>query len=52
MRQRVPQRTAPLDVDATVLESAKRAARPTYDGRRGCQPVLVAWAEADLILTE
>lgn len=52
MQQRVPQRTATLDVDATVLECAKRAARPTYDGRRGYQPVLVAWAEADAILTE
>ena len=52
MQQRVPQRTATLDVDATVLECAKRAAQPTYDGRRGYQPVLVAWAEADVILTE
>ena len=51
-QQRVAQRTATLDVDATVLECAKRAARPTYDGRRGYQPVLVAWAEADVILTE
>jgi hypothetical protein len=52
MQQRVPRRTATLDVDATILESAKRAAQRTYDGRRGYQPVLVAWAEADVIVSE
>ena len=52
MQQRVPQRTATLDVDATVLESAKRAAQRTYDGRHGYQPVLVVWAEADVIVTD
>ena len=51
-QQRVPQRTATLDMDATVLECTKRAAHRTYDGRRGYQPVLVVWAEADLILTK
>jgi hypothetical protein len=52
IQQRLPQHRATLDVDATVLECAKRSALLTYDGRRGYQPVVVAWAEADAILTE
>jgi hypothetical protein len=39
-----------LDLDATILESDKRAAQFTYDGRRGYQPVFVVWAEQDLIV--
>lgn len=49
---RRPEPTATLDVDATILESTKRAARPTYDGRRGYQPVLVLWAEQDTIVAD
>jgi hypothetical protein len=43
---------ATLDVDATILESRKQAARRTYDGRRGYQPVVVLWAEQDQIVAE
>ena len=43
---------ATLDVDATILESDKRAAKPTYQGGKGYQPVSVLWAEQDLILAE
>ena len=43
---------ATLDVDATILESDKRAAKPTYKGGKGYQPVSVLWAEQDLILAE
>lgn len=43
---------ATLDVDATILESSKRASKPTYDGRRGYQPVFVLWAEQDLVVAD
>lgn len=43
---------ATLDVDATILESDKRAAKLTYQGGKGYQPVSVLWAEQDLILAE
>lgn len=43
-------RTATLDVDATLVESHKDAATMAYDGTRGYQPVLVLWAEQDVIL--
>jgi hypothetical protein len=44
--------TATLDVDATLVESHKDAATVAYDGTRGYQPVLVLWAEQDVILTD
>lgn len=52
VQQRRPITTATLDLDATILESDKRAARPTYDGRRGYQPVFVLWAEQDLLVSD
>jgi hypothetical protein len=42
--------TATLDVDATLVESHKDTATVAYDGTRGYQPVVVLWAEQDLIL--
>jgi hypothetical protein len=36
--------TATLDLDATVIESHKRAALPHYKGGRGYQPTAVLWA--------
>jgi hypothetical protein len=45
-----PEATATLDVDATLVESHKDAATVAYDGTRGYQPVVVLWAEQDLIL--
>ena len=48
----VPQAVATLDVDATILESQKRSALPTYDGRSGYQPVVALWAEQDVILAD
>jgi hypothetical protein len=44
--------SATLDVDATILESDKRAARRTYQGGKGYQPVTVLWAEQDLIVVD
>lgn len=49
---RRPVRTATLDVDATVIHSSKRAAKRAYDGERGYQPVLVLWAEQDVIVAD
>jgi len=44
------ERTATLDVDATLVESHKDAATVAYDGPRGYHPVVVLWAEQDVIL--
>jgi hypothetical protein len=41
-----------LDVDAHLVESSKATALPTYEGYRGYQPVLVAWAETGLLLAD
>lgn len=41
-----------LDVDAHLVESAKRTALPTYEGFRGYQPLLVQWAETGLVLVD
>ncbi|MGC2202175.1 MAG: IS1380 family transposase [Stellaceae bacterium] len=49
---RRPVKTATLDVDATVIHCDKRAAKRTYDGNRGYQPVLALWAEQDVILAD
>ena len=45
-----PEATAPLDVDATLLEAHKQAATVAYEGTQGYQPVVVLWAEQDVIL--
>ena len=45
-----PEATATLDVDATLLESHKPAATVASDGTRGYQPVVVLWAEQDVIV--
>jgi hypothetical protein len=37
-------------VDGTLVESHKDAATVAYDGTRGYQPVVVLWAEQDVIL--
>jgi len=52
LQQRRPQAVATVDVDATILESQKRAARWTYDGRTGYQPVVALWAEQDVVLAD
>ncbi len=49
---RKPQRIATLDIDATVIHSSKRTAKRAYDGERGYQPVLVLWAEQDVIVAD
>jgi hypothetical protein len=52
LQERAAQSTATIDLDATILESQKRAARPTYDGRTGYQPVVALWAEQDVVLAD
>ena len=52
LQRRAPQSVATIDLDATVLASAKRAAKVAYDGRRGYQPVIALWAEQDVILAD
>jgi hypothetical protein len=44
------ERPATLDVDAPLVESPKDAATVAYAGTRGYQPVVVLWAEQDVIL--
>jgi Transposase DDE domain group 1 len=48
----LPSNSVTLDVDAHLVESAKATALPTYEGFRGFQPSLVAWAETNLVLTD
>jgi hypothetical protein len=47
-----PGREVTLDVDAHLVESSKREALATYEGFRGYQPLLVTWAETELILAD
>lgn len=49
---RKPQTIATLDIDATIIHSSKKAAKRSYDGSRGYQPVLVLWAEQDVIVAD
>jgi len=52
LQERVPQAVATIDVDATILESQKQSALPTYDGCTGYQPVVALWAEQDMVLAD
>jgi len=47
-----PEARATLDQDATVIGSSKRVAAMAYTGERGYQPMVVVWAEADLIVAD
>jgi hypothetical protein len=46
------QKIATVDLDATIIESRKREALPTYEGECGYQPMLAVWAEADVVLAD
>jgi hypothetical protein len=52
LQERRPRATSTIDLDATILESPKRSAAATYDGRTGYQPVVALWAEQDVILAD
>lgn len=51
-RRCADQRIAAVDVDATIVESHKRQARPTYQGSTGYQPLSALWAEMDVVLAD
>jgi hypothetical protein len=51
-RRCADQRIATIDLDATIIESWKKEAQPTYQGGKGYQPMLAAWAEMDLVVAE
>jgi hypothetical protein len=46
------QKIATVDQDATIIESRKREAKPTYEGERGYQPMLAVWAETGAVLAD
>ncbi len=50
LQQGAREASATLDVDGTIVESHKDAATVAHDGTRGYQPVVVLWAEQDVIL--
>ena len=47
-----PPTRATVDQDATIVESHKSAARRTYEGMPGYQPMVAVWAETSLILAD
>jgi hypothetical protein len=47
-----PVTMATLEMDATIIESAKREAHVHYEGGRGYQPELVYWVEQDLVVAD
>ena len=51
-RERFAPKTATIDLDATILESRKRAALPTYKGGKGYQPVVALWHELGVIVAD
>ena len=51
-RRCADQKIATIDLDATIIESWKREARPTYQGIHGYQPMLALWAEMDLVVAD
>jgi hypothetical protein len=51
-RRCAEQKIATVDLDATIIESFKREAKPTYEGGKGYQPLLALWAEMDLALAD
>jgi len=44
--------TATIDQDATIIESRKQQASYTYKGMKGYQPMVAAWAEANLVVAD
>jgi hypothetical protein len=50
MQRRSPERTATLDMDATLVETFKKAAHYCYKKFKAYQPLNVYWAEQGLML--
>jgi hypothetical protein len=51
-RRCADQKIATIDQDATLIESQKQEAKPTYEGGRGYQPMLAVWAEMNVVLAD
>jgi hypothetical protein len=49
-RQRPQLAVATLDLDAKIIESHQREAKPSYKGITGYQPLLGVWAELGMVL--
>jgi len=47
-----PMKKATLDYDATIIESHKQQALWHYEQGRGYQPVVMVWAEQDLVVAD
>jgi len=47
-----PQRFGTVDLDGTIIASEKKAAKWAYTGTKGYQPLVAAWAETGLVLTD
>ena len=47
-----PGRALTMDVDAHFVASAKREALMTYEGFRGYGPLIVTWAQTELVLAD
>jgi hypothetical protein len=52
VQRRRPSSTATIEVDASIIESWKRAALYHYDDGRGYQPLFAYWGEQRLILRD
>jgi hypothetical protein len=51
-RRCASEKIATVDLDATIMESWKREAKPTYEGVTGYQPVLALWAEMNVVVAD
>lgn len=51
-QKNAPEKTATLDIDASIYVCGKESATMTYEGERGYQPVVVVWAEKDLVIAD
>lgn len=51
-QENAPEKTATLDIDASIYVCGKESATMTYEGERGYQPVVVVWAEKDLVVAD
>jgi Transposase DDE domain group 1 len=51
-RRCADQKIATIDLDATVIESWKKQAQPTYQKTTGYQPMLALWAEMNVVVAD
>lgn len=51
-RRCASEKIATVDLDATIIKSWKREAKPTYEGVTGYQPVLALWGEMNVVVAD